>query len=83
MAQRFFPPSNLCKAEIGELEDGRFLIEVTVKKVFGLDISVNDPVLVAVQNRLRHLYDTISCLVPCVVVLKVPGERKTRVWIGE
>ncbi len=63
--------SDLGKAEIGELEDRLFLVKVAVQKIFRLEISVDDAILVAIQYCPRHLYDTISRLVFCVVVLKV------------
>lgn len=61
--------SNLGKAEIGELDDGLGLVEITIKEVFRFEISMDDPVLVAVEYCLCHLYYAVSRLVFCVMVL--------------
>lgn len=68
--------SNLGKTEIGELDDGLGLVEITVQQVFRLEISMDDPVFVAVEYCLCHLYDAISRLVFCVVVLRASRTRR-------
>lgn len=59
----------LSEPKIGEFEDGLILVKVAVQEVLRLEVTMHDVVVVAIKDRLRHLYDAISCLVLRVVIL--------------
>lgn len=71
----YLPPSNpygsnLSEAKIREFDNSLVLVEVAVQEVLRLEVSVDDPIFVAILYRLCNLHDAGTRFVLCVVILR-------------